>query len=111
MVLGVDSWDKQEHNKDMDKLDLTVILSTMITATASIVGAYFAVKKSNHEKEVQDARREERYNARIDNVEKTVNRLEEKVDEHNGYAEKFAKNSESLAVLATKIEHIEKKVG
>ena len=94
----------------MDKLDLTVILSTLITAMASIVGAYFAVKKSNHEKEVQDARREERYNARIDGVEKSVNRLEKKVDEHNGYAEKFAQNSESLAVLATKIENIESRM-
>lgn len=94
----------------MDKLDLTVILSTLITATASIVGAYFAVKKSNHEKEVQDARREERYNARIDGVEKSVIRLEKKVDEHNGYAEKFAQNSESLAVLATKIENIESRM-
>lgn len=94
----------------MDKLDLTVILSTLITATASVVGVYFAVKKSNHEKEVQDARREERYNARIDGVEKSVVRLEKKVDEHNGYAEKFAQNSESLAVLATKIENIESRM-
>lgn len=94
----------------MERLDMTVILSTLITALASIAGAFLAVKKGNHQKELQDIQREQRQNDKMEHIEDRIDRLEKKVDTHNGYAEKFAKNSESLAVLATKIESIEKRI-
>ena len=94
----------------MENIDITAIITSIITALASVAGAYSAIRKGNHDKEKQDAIREERYNHRIDTVEEKILRLEKKVDEHNGYAEKFAQNSEKLAVLATKIESIEKKI-
>ena len=89
---------------------LAPIIVALIGATASIVGSFTAMKKGEHERDVKDAQREQRQTDRLDRIDEKIARLEKKVDEHNGYAEKFAESSKDLAVLATKIENIERKI-
>lgn len=112
LVYLIDKNDKQEHNGSMDTT-LTIlvpIIVALIGASASIAGSFLSLKKSEHERDIKDAQREQRQCDRLERIDEKIERLEKKVDEHNGYAEKFAKNSESLAVMATKIEHIEKRI-
>ena len=81
-------------------------LETVVTALAGIVGAYLAVRKGNQEREIKDAQREQRQSDRLDVIDEKISRLEKKVDVHNGYAEKFAENNKTLAVMAKDIEYL-----
>lgn len=89
---------------------VTPIVIATIAAGASAFGSVQSTKKIVHEKEVNDALREQKQCMRLDNIDENIKKLEKKVDIHNGYAEKFAENSKSLAVLATRMENIEKKI-
>ena len=89
---------------------MTTLLSTTIAAAASVLGAYFAIKKSNHERDIKDAQREQRQSDRLDHIEEKIGRLEHKVDTHNGYAEKFADSSKCLAVMSRDIEYLKQRV-
>ena len=88
---------------------LIPIIVAMITSGGGILGAYLAVKKSDREREVKDAQREQRQADKLDSIEEKIARLEKKVDEHNGYAEKFGSISTTIAVMAKDIDYLKNK--
>ena len=85
------------------------ILTTIITSLGGVIGAYFAVKKGDREREVKDAQREQRQADRLDSIDDKIAILSKKVDEHNGYAEKFSSLSTTIAVMAKDIEYLKNK--
>lgn len=75
------------------------IIVALITAASGIV-AQLIIAHYNGKK--QDAER-----ARLDqNTDDRLSSIESKLDEHNGYAQRFAENSEQLSSLKTDIEII-----
>lgn len=75
------------------------ILVAIIAAAASIVGQWLISRKQAQDKAVADARRDERLELRLSEVEK-------KLDVHNGYAERFAEIGKDIAVIKTQIEEL-----
>ena len=82
------------------------LLGTIITASAGVAGAYFAVQKGNHERELKEAQREQRQADRLDSIDEKIVRLEKKVDEHNGYAKRFEAIGKDIAEIRTTLEFL-----
>lgn len=75
------------------------IIVAIIAAAASILGQWLISRKQAQDKAVADARRDERLELRLTAVE-------QKLDVHNGYAERFAEISKDIAVIKTQIEEL-----
>ena len=85
------------------------LLGTIITAVASVTGAYLAVRKGSQEQEINNAQREQRQADRLDSIDEKIKRLEKKVDEHNEYGRKFGEVATSLVSMAKDIEFLKKR--
>lgn len=75
------------------------IVVAIIAAAASILGQWIISRKQSQDKAISDARRDERLEMRLSEVEK-------KLDVHNGYAEKFAEIGKDIAIIKTQIEEL-----
>lgn len=81
------------------------VIVAVITGVLAVLGAYMGnvaiSRKKSREDAIRDAERETRQVVRLD-------RLEKKVDEHNGYAKKFEEIGKDIAIIKTEIEFIRK---
>ena len=75
------------------------ILVAIIAAGASIIGNLIVSANARKKEAVERAKRDQF----LDDNLKTINR---KLDEHNGYASKFADISADIRVLRTEVEHL-----
>ena len=77
----------------------------IITGSLAVLGAYVGnvaiTKKKTREDAIREAEREARQSV-------IMERLEKKVDEHNGYAKKFEDIGKDIAVIKTEIEFLRK---
>ena len=78
-------------------MEFESIIVAIITGTCAVLGQWLIARenkrKSDMERAVRDA-----------HVEEQLSRLEKKVDEHNGYAQKFEEVAVSLAELRTELK-------
>lgn len=81
------------------------VIVAIITGILAVLGAYVGnvaiSRKKSREDAIRDAERETRQVVRLD-------RLEKKVDEHNGYAKKFEEIGKDIAIIKTELEFIRK---
>ena len=77
------------------------ILVAIIAAFASVAGQWLISRKQNQDKAIAEAKRDERLELRLKAVE-------EKLDVHNGYAERFAEIGKDIAVIKTEITMMKK---
>ena len=75
------------------------IIAAFIAAGASIIGNLIVSANARRKEAVERAKRDQF----LDDNLKTINR---KLDEHNGYASKFADISADIRVLRTEVEHL-----
>ena len=73
------------------------IIIAIITGVCAVLGQYLITRKSRAEDAAERARLDERTAMRLD-------RIERKLDEHNGYADRINAIQRDIAVIATKIE-------
>lgn len=78
------------------------IIAAIIAAGASIVGNLIVSANARKKEAVERAKRDQY----LDDSLKSINR---KLDEHNGYAAKFADISADIKVLRTEVEHLKEK--
>lgn len=78
------------------------IIVAIIAAGGSIIGQWIISQNNRRKDEIANAVKETKNEMRLDSIEK-------KLDEHNGYAEKFGDIAVSLAEIRTQIKHIEDK--
>lgn len=80
----------------------------LITGILAVLGTYVGnvtiSRKKTREDAIRDARREQNLADRLD-------RLEKKVDEHNGWGEKFGEIRKDIAIIKTEIEYLRKEQG
>lgn len=86
------------------------IVSGSLAVLGSFVGNYALSLKKSRENAVKEAEREQEQKDRLDKIHEEQKEIKARLDSHNGYAEKFAKNSEKLAVLAEKVDGTNKAV-
>lgn len=81
------------------------VLIAIITGVLAVLGSYVSnitiTRKKARQDAIRDAKNEQRLIDRLD-------RLEKKVDEHNGWGEKFGEIKKDIAVIKTEIEILRK---
>lgn len=84
------------------------VVVALITGILAVLGTYVGnvtiSRKKTREDAIRDARREQNLADRLD-------RLEKKVDEHNGWGEKFGEIRKDIAIIKTEIEYLRKEQG
>ena len=81
------------------------VLVAIITGVLAVLGTYVGNVAISRKKSRQDAIREAK---REQNLDDRLDRLEKKVDEHNGWGEKFSEIKQDIAVIKTEIEILRK---
>lgn len=78
--------------------DSGIIIAT-IGLVGTIAGAFATVKATARKRDVEEAAREQAQKDQLDNLNKALDSIKKRLDEHNHYAEKFAENSKNVAVM------------
>ena len=83
-------------------------MAALVAGVLAVIGSYVSnlaltIRKSR-EQAIKDAEREQEQKDKLDRIYEEQRQIKIRLDSHNGYAEKFANNSEKLAVLAEKQE-------
>lgn len=78
-----------------------VLWAALIGAVASIIVQVISTRAQNKKRAIDDAVKEAELNSRLENIEN-------KLDTHNGYAEKIGGMAIDIAVIKTKIEGLQK---
>lgn len=85
---------------------MTEIIVAVIAGVASIIGAYIATKsamdKKSREDAIVDAQREQRQADQLESIK-------QKLDIHNGYAEKLGEIQLDIAGIHKDIEYLRKR--
>lgn len=83
------------------------IAVAIITGVLAVLGTYVGnvaiTRKKTREDAIREAKREQELTDRLD-------RLEKKVDEHNGYAKRFEEIGKDIAVIKTELGFIRKEM-
>ena len=77
------------------------ILVAIIAALGSVIGQWLITRKQNQDKTVAEVKRDERLELRLRAVE-------EMLDLHNGYAERFSEIGKDIAVIKTEIKALQR---
>lgn len=80
------------------------VLIALITGLCAVIGQWLISRNQNEKRKVDDAVRDARLDDRLAGVEK-------RLDEHNGYAKKFAEISTDIAVIKNDIKTLYKEKG
>ena len=90
-------------NMDMEYTIVAALITGILAVIGSYAGNVAIARKKDREDAIRDAEREARQAIRLDSIEK-------KLDEHNGYAEKFGEIQKDIAIVKTKMEHLEETI-
>ena len=82
------------------------VLIALIGFASAVVGAVFGYLGNNRKQAVLTAQREQAQQDTLNDLKKEMAAVTKRLDAHNGYAEKFARTSESIAILATNQKNI-----
>lgn len=77
------------------------VLIALITGLCAVVGQWLISRSQNEKRKVEEAIRDARLEDRLKSVEK-------KLDEHNGYASRFATIQTDIAVIKNDIKNLYK---
>lgn len=81
------------------------VLIALVTGLLAVLGSYVGNVAISRKKSREDAIREAK---RAQNLDDRLDRLEKKVDEHNGWGQKFGDIQKDIAVIKTEIEILRK---
>ena len=73
------------------------VIVALITGVCAVIGQWFISRNQNEKRKIDEAIRDARLEDRLKSVEK-------KLDEHNGYASRFAEIGMDIAVIKTEIK-------
>jgi hypothetical protein len=65
-------------------------------------------KNDDTERDLQRAARDQEIKDKLDRLDEKIEDNQRRLDEHNGYAQKWAESKEHLAKISEKLEHLEK---
>ena len=89
----------------MDDNTVKIIVS-IIGLIGTIIGSLFTYLVKSKNQAIKDAEREQSQRDQIEMVLKEQQKIKERLDNHNHYAEKFADTSKNIAVLAVEQKNI-----
>ena len=77
------------------------VVIALVTGACSVIGQYLISSKKSREDDIKDAQREQRQNDRMEVIE-------QKLDEHNGYAKRFEQIEKDVTKINTRLEFLTK---
>ena len=75
------------------------VIVALVTGICGVIGQYLISNKKSREDDIKDAQREQRQNDRMEVIEK-------KLDEHNGYAQKFGQIEKDITKIQKDVEYL-----
>lgn len=84
------------------------VVAPIITGIFAVLGQWLISRQKSKEQEIKDAVRYQRIEDRLDRIEEIQTRQEKKIDEHNGYAQKFSNATRDIALLRKDFEILKK---
>lgn len=82
---------------------MEAIIVALITGICGIIGQFAISKKGKKDRLVQEAVKEEKMNNRL-------SAIEDKLDIHNGYAEKLSAVQQDIAVIKAEISNLKEQM-
>ena len=76
-----------------------IVVVAIITGIFSVIGQWLISRNQNEKRKVEDAVRDARLEDRLKSVER-------KLDEHNGYASRFAEIGTDIAVIKNELKNL-----
>lgn len=89
---------------------LVPLISGSLAIVGSFVGNYAVSLKKSRDEAIKEAEREQAQKDQLAMILDEQKKIKERLDSHNGYAEKFAENSKSLAVMAERQDYLARSV-
>lgn len=84
------------------------IISGSLAIVGSFVGNYAIALKKSREDAIKEAEREQAQKDQLAMILEEQKKIKQRLDSHNGYAEKFAETTKNLAVMTEKQESLNK---
>lgn len=78
--------------------------------TVAVLGLAIGIFKRNREQAIKEAEREQKQADQHQQVMEELKTANRRLDEHNGYAEKFAETAVAITALSKDIEWIKEKL-
>ena len=78
------------------------IIIAVITGACAVIGQWLISRQAASKRQIEEAKRDQ-------NIEDRIKSLEDKIDIHNGYAEKFTALGTDIAVIKAEIENLSKR--
>lgn len=91
-------------------LDWTQIIVACIAALGGGLGASAASKKEAAKQAIINAQHEQKQQDTLDEVKTEIVEVKKRLDDHNGYAEKFAQASKDISLLQKDVGYIKEDV-
>lgn len=88
------------------EIDITQIITSILAVIGSLIGTLTVLARKSKSEAIKDAEREQAQKDQIDAILKEQQKIKERLDDHNHYAEKFAENSKNLAIMAVEQKNI-----
>ena len=88
------------------EIDMTQVITSILAVIGSLIGTLSVLARKSKTDAVKEAEREQAQKDQIDNILKEQQKIKDRLDSHNHYAEKFAENSKNLAVMAVEQKNI-----
>lgn len=86
-----------------------MIIVALLGLIGTVFGGFAGVTHKTRKQAVADAAREAQQAEHYTHILNELENVNKRLDEHNGYAEKFAQYSVSIASLSKDIEYIKEK--
>ena len=93
------------------------VLVAIIGLAGTVIGALTGFSHKSRQESIKDAEREQKQADQHQQLLEKLNGVEKRLDEHNGYAQKFAESSKHLAIIderqaaqSKQIEHLQKDI-
>lgn len=81
----------------------------LISVVGSIVVQLIVSATKSRETDAKMAAHEQEQKDRLDNINDWMKTVDKKLDEHNGYAKKFADTSKDIALIQKDLDYLKRK--
>ena len=86
------------------------IAVAVIGFAGTAVGAVASYMYKSKKQAIEDAEREQKQTDQHEQIVRELGQISKRLDEHNGYAEKFAQTAITLTALTKDVEYIKEKL-
>lgn len=88
------------------EIDFTQIITSLLAVLGSLIGTFSVMSKKSKADAIKEAEREQAQKDQIEMILKEQQKIKDRLDTHNGYAEKFSETSTNLAIMAVEQKNI-----